>query len=73
MPNVPPTLWERLTSFSNLCLAYKNAARGKRGKAATAAFEFDLETNLFDLQAELQSGRYQPGAYTSFLIHDPKR
>ena len=73
MSCLPPTLWDRLTRFSNLCLAYKKAARGKRGKAATAAFEFDLETNLFDLQAELQSGRYQPGAYTSFLIHDPKR
>ena len=73
MSCLPPTLWDRLTSFSNLCLAYKKAARGKRGKAAVAAFEFDLETNLFDLQAELKSGHYQPGAYTSFLIHDPKR
>ena len=38
-----------------------------------AQFEFNLEENLFNLQAELCTGRYTPGAYHSFYIHDPKR
>ncbi len=38
-----------------------------------ADFEFDLERNLFDLQAELLDGSYRPGAYRSFYIRDPKR
>lgn len=32
-----------------------------------------MENNLFALQEELREDRYQPGAYTSFLIHDPKK
>lgn len=66
-------LWPRVVSFNNLLAAFKAAARGKRSKGATAAFEYDLEENLLNLQEELRSGSYQPGAYTSFTIHDPKR
>ncbi len=54
-------------------LAYHKAAKGKRGQANVAAFEHRLEDNLIQLQAELQSQRYQPGPYTSFYIHEPKR
>ena len=54
-------------------MAYRKAARGKRGKPAAAGFEFRLEENLLALQEELRSGCYQPGPYVSFPIHDPKR
>ena len=47
--------------------------RGKRGKPAAAGFVYCLEENLIALQQELQQDRYQPGPYTSFPIHDPKR
>jgi hypothetical protein len=53
--------------------AYRNAARGKRGQAAAAAFELYLADNLLQLQTELQEKTYQPGAYHSFYIHEPKR
>ena len=39
--------------FENLYNAYRQAARGKRGRAPAAAFEFRLEDNLVRLQEEL--------------------
>ena len=65
-------LYPTITSFENLCLAFQGAARGKRGQPNVAAFEFDLEANLLQLQEELEAKTYQPGPYDSFYIHDPK-
>lgn len=59
--------------WENLYGAWRKAARGKRGRAAAAAFEFHLEENLFRLHDELAEGSYQPGAYTHFYIHEPKK
>jgi retron-type reverse transcriptase len=68
-----PYLWERLTSFLNLELAFWAAARGRRGRASVAAFEQHLESELPELRLELLEDRYQPGGYLSFYIHDPKK
>ena len=65
-------MYARICSWDNLRTAHRNAARGKRGKPAAAAFEYYLADNLLDLQDELESQTYQPGAYHSFYIHDPK-
>ena len=40
-------LYPALVDFENLHLAYRRAARGKRWQPAVAAFEFDLEANLW--------------------------
>ncbi|MEA3309306.1 MAG: reverse transcriptase domain-containing protein, partial [Chloroflexota bacterium] len=60
-------------SWDNLYLAYRKAAKGKRGKEPAARFEYRLEDNLVTLQQELRAQTYQPGAYYSFYIHEPKR
>jgi len=65
-------LYEQICSWDNLRLAHQNAARGKRGKHAAAAFEYNLADNLLALQSELISQTYQPGPYHSFYVHDPK-
>jgi len=41
----PPSadLFSQVVSFQNLLLAFHKAARGKRGKAEVADFEFDLD------------------------------
>ena len=67
------SLWEELTSFQNLLDAFNKAAKGRRSRASVAEFERDLEVNLPVLRAELLEDRYQPGGYTSFHIHDPKK
>lgn len=65
-------LYPQIVSFDNLWLAFKGAARGKRSHWDVSTFEYDLEGNLLDLQAELQTQTYQPGPYRSFRIFDPK-
>ena len=60
-------------AWENLYLAYRKAARGKRGRGPAAGFEYRLEDNLFQLQEELLAESYQPGQYVNFFIHEPKR
>jgi len=66
-------LYEQVLDWDNLYLAYRKARKGKRGRPPAATFEFDLESNLVTLQQELRAKTYQPGAYSSFYIHEPKR
>jgi RNA-directed DNA polymerase len=66
-------MYDQLCSWDNLLLAYRRASTGKRGHPNVAAFEYRLEDNLLELQAELQSFTYCPGPYTNFFIHEPKR
>lgn len=66
-------LLPHVVTWENLWTAYHKAARGKRGRAAAASFEFKLSDQLLALQDELISGRYRPGAYRHFIIHEPKR
>lgn len=72
---MPPKqdLFHRIPEFENLKQAFRKAARGKRSKLDVAAFEFNLESELFQLQEELETQSYRPGAYTSFTIREPKR
>lgn len=62
-----------LYEWENLYLAWRKAARGKRGRSVAAAFEFRLEDNLFRLQRELADESYRPGEYVNFIIHEPKQ
>ncbi len=66
-------MYSQLYAWSNLLLAYRLAAKGKRGKQAAAQFEHRLEDNLLALQADLRTENYRPGGYISFYIHEPKR
>ncbi len=66
-------LYPQLCSFENLFLAFRAAAKGKRGKPSVAEFERDLEPNLFRLRDALLDRTYRPGSYRSFWIRDPKR
>lgn len=54
-------------------MAYRKAAKGKRGKASVARFEFQVADRLAELQAELTAQTYRPGPYQHFTIHEPKR
>ena len=67
------TPYDDLCTWENLMFAYHAASKGKRGRFATAAFEYDLESNLIQLRDALRDKSYCPGPYSSFYIHDPKR
>jgi RNA-directed DNA polymerase len=66
-------MYAQLCHWANLYLAYRKAARGKRGRPPAARFEYRLEDNLIRLQEELRTKTYRPGVYHSFYIHEPKR
>lgn len=66
-------MFSQITEWANLWQAYAQAARSKRRKLAAAAFEYQLADHIAQLQHELRTGRYQPGAYQHFFIHEPKR
>lgn len=65
-------LYPQIISFENLYLAYRKARRGKRDQPEVAAFELDLEANLFQLQEELANHTYAPGAYRNFYLRERK-
>ena len=65
--------FESIIHWSNLLLAYRKAAHGKRGKTSAAEFEHQMADRLLDLQADLSKGTYQPGDYVHFTITDPKQ
>jgi RNA-directed DNA polymerase len=65
-------LWQRITSFANLCAAAKNAARGKRTAQSAARFLSRLELEALRLQRELMDGSWRPGRAVQFDIRDPK-
>lgn len=46
--------YAQVCDWDNLYLAWRKAARGKRGRTAAARFEYRLEDNLVTLQAELK-------------------
>ncbi len=66
-------MFDSIVAWDNLWLAYHKAAKGKRGKASAARFEHRVADRLLALQRDLKAGTYEPGAYTHFTIHEPKR
>lgn len=73
MSDIIPPSFPAVYEWSNLLLAARKAAKGKRGGHSCAAFEYRLAENLLELQHELHTRTYQPGSYTHFYIHEPKR
>lgn len=68
-----PYLWEKITAFDNLLLAFEKAAKGRRSRASVAEFEREMGQNLIELRNELRAGAYRPGKYVNFYIHEPKK
>jgi hypothetical protein len=73
MPISYRDLWPHVVSYENLWGAYRAARRGKRSRPAVAAYELDADTRLLRLQERLEDGRYQPGAYRTFVVREWKR
>jgi hypothetical protein len=73
MPKTFRNLWPQIAGFEPLLAAYRAARRGKRGTRQVARFELRCEEHLLRLQQELESGRYRPGPYHSFVVYEPKR
>ncbi len=66
-------LFEKIISFENILIASRKARRGKRYKASTAEFEYNLERNILNIIDTLSNKTYIPGIYRDFHIYDPKK
>ncbi|QQS44889.1 MAG: RNA-directed DNA polymerase [Acidobacteriota bacterium] len=66
-------LWPDVIDFVNLLDASRKAQRGKRFRDNVLVFNFHLEAELLQLQRELETRTYRPGAYKTFEIVEPKR
>jgi retron-type reverse transcriptase len=66
------SLWDELASRQNLFDAAYRAAKGKKARPDVAAFQANLEPELYRLQRQLVDSSYRPGRYRTFRILDPK-
>ena len=64
--------FEEVVSVENLCEAWQEFIRGKRGKKDVQAFMLHLGDEIVSLHEDLMSGRYPHGNYVHFRINDPK-
>jgi len=67
------SLFEQMTTFEHLYQAFLRARKGKRKQEEIAAFERNLEPELFDIQESLRNQTYQPGGYRSFYLTEAKK
>lgn len=65
-------LYPQILEFANLWMAAKKAERGKRFRENVLDFNYNLEQELWQLKRALESKTYQPGAYKTFEIKEPK-
>ena len=54
-------LWERVTDWENLLLAYRKARRGKSDRRELQRFALELEYELLAIARSLRERRYEPG------------
>lgn len=65
-------LYPQVCAFPSLWYAARKARRGNRHSEEANEFWFFLEKGILQLQEELESYTYLPGAYHYFRIQDPK-
>lgn len=66
-------IFPKIVDAENLFRAFFRFRAGKASKTDVAAFEHDLERNIFDLRRDLISKTYRHGPYAGFFITDPKQ
>jgi retron-type reverse transcriptase len=65
-------LYPQIINFENILLASRQAQKGKRFRDNVLDFNYHLETELIRLQQQLTDKTYQPGAYRTFHLINPK-
>ena len=65
-------IFDQITAYDNLYLAYEKARKGKTLKQYVIDLEKNLKQNLLDLQSELIFNIYKPKPLQTFILRDPK-
>lgn len=66
------SLFNEITEYSNLELAYYKAGRRKHTTASFLHFRKNKDINITDIQKRLITGKYGLGNYKQFTIYEPK-
>jgi len=72
MPRTVTGLWNNLTTFENLHLAYLGACNGKRYRNEVMQFSIQAEEHLFNIQNHLLWKTWTPGPQREFVVREPK-
>ena len=68
------SLLEKISSFENLLIAFKDCSRGKRRKAGYQKFLFNYGEKLKGIEQEIKStNNFKWGGYREFYAYDPKK
>jgi RNA-directed DNA polymerase len=65
-------IFDGIIAFENLRQSAIRASKQKKNRLSVAAFLFNYEAELLQLQKELIEGVYSPGRFHQFSIYDPK-
>lgn len=65
-------IYPHIIDFVNILTAARKAQKGKRFRNNVLAFNYKLESKLINIQQALIDKTYQPGAYRTFYIKEPK-
>lgn len=66
-------LWKQITDVNTLYDAYKEARKGKRWQRVVQKFERNVLSNIFQLQDDLVSKRFNTSEYRVKQIFEPKK
>lgn len=65
-------MYADICSFVNLVNSYNKARISHKYAVSATDYAFNLESNIFNLQARLLDHSYQPKAYKQFMVSKPK-
>lgn len=65
-------VFSKIISTENLFISFDEFKKDKQNRIDVLNFEYNLETNIFNLQRELQYHTYKHNVYNRFKICDPK-
>jgi RNA-directed DNA polymerase len=71
--NKQNNLFEEVSSFKNLHLAYLKARKCKRYRDEILRFSWKLEENLLKIREDLVNNNYIHGVYREFIVNDSKK
>ncbi len=66
-------IFEELITLENIYEAWKDFSKGKTNKNDVIKFKMNLEDELLKLYSDLKNKRYKHGAYSSFIVNEPKQ
>lgn len=65
-------IFDDITSFDNLLVAYRQAQKGKRYRDYACSFDYRAPSHLLRLQRDLRSGTYTLAPYRHFVLREAK-